>query len=313
MRLVADSLETQSDLFSAYLSSDFPEPIKFDVRAKAIGTLLQNEILKGFTGAAHLDETRALSDTAINEFVDPRDKARQFQYRCHLETIAGDFSAARRYLIWSIRKAQTQESDFSHTAIGRLLAEPTDDPRWQQDFTVSHWLRLGAKTCLKEASEREEFMHAFDRSGLLEFYLGSTRLTDYPIHNIFRSIAVIQAYRGRVDSALTALNRLHELDPIGKKQFVLAMVLLAAQAEVAGLLSRTDTAIARGLLDDMGGPFPSLKDLFNQMREAGVDRLPRIVELVNSWGLKIDSLVTVDAPTATATQILLGIGDEVRY
>ena len=313
MRLVADSLATQSALFSTYLSDEFPDPIKFDVQAKAIGTLVQNEILKGFTDADHLDKTRSLSDTAINEFVEPRDKARQFQYRCHLETIAGDFAAARRYLIWSIRKAQTEESDFSHAAIWRLLAASNDDPRWQRDFTASHWLRLGAKTCLKDDLESEDFIEAIDSSGLLEFYGGSSALVDYPAHNIFRSIAVIHASSRRADSALSALNRLHELDPIGKAQFSLAMVLLAAQAEVAGLLMQSDPAKARSLLHDMSGPPVGLMHLFTRMRAASADKLPRIAELLNSWEAEVDALVIRDVATENAKQILLGIGSDVRY
>src|SRR5260370_6713350 len=47
MLLVASSLETQADLFSKYQPGQFPDPIKFDLRAKALGTLVQNEMLTG--------------------------------------------------------------------------------------------------------------------------------------------------------------------------------------------------------------------------------------------------------------------------
>ena len=265
MRLVAKAMETQSDLFSNYRGGEFPDPIRFDLRAKAIGTLLQCEMFKGFATDDHIRQVRDLSDLAIAEFVDPKDKARQYQYRCHLETIAGDFDLARRYLIWSIRETQTSEADFSHVAIRRLLPEANDNPSWSHDFTVSHWLRLGSKICLQDNVEREEFWRSFRQSGLTRFYLESSRLSDHPIHNILRFIAVIQASHQQFDHAFTALNRLHELDAIGKNQFNFALVMIACQAEVAGLLWSVDVPKAKSLLDDPTGPAVGLRQLFDRL------------------------------------------------
>jgi hypothetical protein len=313
MRLVAQSLETQSDLFSNYQAGAFPDPIKFDLRAKAIGTLVQTEMLKGFTSVERLQATRELSDAAIAEFSDPKDRARQYQYRCHLETIAGNFTAARRYLIWSIRKAETAEPDLSHAAIARLIVEPTDDPPWLQDFTVSHWLRLGARICLQESPERESFIGAYDNSRLFKAYDSNpSTWSDFPIHNILRFLAVIEASQKRFDPALAALERLHNLDPIGKTEFVMATILCACQAEVAALFLSVDPATTRSMLDSEGERLNGLIQLLHKMKEL-VGKFPRINELITSWEQKIVALLGGNLVSEAAKETLLEIGGEIRY
>lgn len=314
MRLVAKSLETQSDLFSSYQDGEFPDPIKFDLRAKAIGTLVQSEMLKGFADPERLQETRRLSDAAIAEFSDSKDQARQFQYRCHLETLAGDFPAARRYLIWSIRKARTEESDFSHAAVARLIAQAgADDPHWQQEFTASHWLRLGARICLNRAPAQEEFLAAYLSSNLNQTYTSNDARTDFPIHNILRFLAVIEASRNNPGRALSALGRLHDLDPIGKNEFIMAMILIAGQAEVAALLWSSEQRLAQQMLTGHDAQREGLRQLFGRMKAAGVGEFPRLAELVTTWTAKTDELLNNNIVPEDAKQVLLGIGSEMRY
>jgi hypothetical protein len=313
MRLVERSLETQSDLFSNYQAGAFPDPIKFDLRAKAIGTLVQAEMFRGFGDAESLQETRRLSDTSIAEFTDPKDQARQFQYRCHLETIAGDFGAARRYLIWSIRKVQTAETDLSHTTIGRLLAQPTDEPRWLQDFTVSHWLRLGTRICLEDPPERENFITAYDASNLFDTYAKAGARSDFPIHNILRFLAVVEASRQNFTLAFVALEQLHDLDPVGKNEFVMALILCACQAEVAALLWSSDLRKALQLLEGNGEKLAGLNQLFGDIRAARVAEFPRIAGLIDAWESRISALVSGNISSETAKRVLLKMGTDVLY
>src|SRR5262249_51217547 len=98
LRLIADSLAQQAHLFHQDLPKAFPLQLRFDLRAKALGTLVQSETLAGLRDAAHLQEVRQYSDAAIQEFLGTGDKLRQYQYRCHLETVAQDFAQARHWL-----------------------------------------------------------------------------------------------------------------------------------------------------------------------------------------------------------------------
>lgn len=313
MRLVAKSLETQSDLFSNYETGEFPDPIKFDLRAKAIGTLVQSEMLKGFSDIDRLRATRQLSDAAIAEFTDPRDQARQYQYRCHLETIASDYEAARRYLMRSIREPLSSEDDFSHAAIGRALADSSYNPGWQQEFSASHWLRLGAGICLNNATERGPFLAAYDRSNFFRIFTQSRTSRDFPIHNILRFLAVVEASRQNSALALTALEQLHALNPIGENEFVMALILVAAQAEVAALLWEGDNHQARRLVESDDKSLESLRHLIERIDAARGDRFPRIAELIRTWNATLDALMVGEVLPARAKQMLRAIGAEVRY
>jgi hypothetical protein len=309
MRLVTDSLDTQADLFSKYQPGEFPDPIKFDLRAKALGTLVQNEMLMG---KGNWNEIRAFSDAAIKEFSDANDKARQYQYRCHLETLAGDYPAARRYLIWSIRKAETQEQDESHAAIGKLLNEETDEPKWQRDFTVSHWLRLGKTICLNPAPEQEKFLRAYDASDAFATYVERRSLPDFPIHNILRFLAVIEASRRQLGPTHKALELLHSLDSIGKNEFVMTMILCACQAEVAALVVDVDRRIARDLLDNENSQVQGLKQLFQRLHAANISVFPRIDALIRSWEQLIEEITDDQAPLSIRGK-LLNIGSQVKF
>lgn len=313
MRLVAKSLETQSDLFSNYHAGEFPDPIKFDLRAKALGTLVQSEMLKGFSDVDRLRETRQLSEAAIAEFTDPRDQARQYQYRCHLETIAGDYDAARRYLTRSIQEPLNRDNDFSHAAIGSLLSKSSANPGWQQEFSASHWLRLGARICLSNDAEQGLFLAAYDRSNFFRSFTQSRTSRDFPIHNILRFLAVVEAARQNIALALTALEHLHALDPIGGNEFVMALILVAGQAEVAALMWEGDNHQARSLVESDDKSLESLRHLIERIDCARGDRFPRIAELVRIWNGTLDALMVGEVLPARAKQMLRSIGAEVRY
>ncbi|HEV7892045.1 MAG TPA: hypothetical protein VGP08_15475 [Pyrinomonadaceae bacterium] len=313
MRLIARSLETQSDLFTNYHDGEFADPIRFDLRAKALGTLVQSETLRGLTEPASLDDARRVSDAAVEEFADPRDKARQYQYRCHLETLAGNFEAARRYLVMSVSAARAGATDFSHAAVGRLLAEAGEGPRWQHDFTASHWLRLGARLCVEGAHERAGFLNAYDASGLFKTHTDSRASSQFPVHNIYRFMAMIEASRGKFDPARAAHGCLASLDPLGKNQFVMTFILAACQAEVAAMLWDCDRRAAVEMLDRDGGESDGLKQLLGRMRDARVGEFPRVAEMVERWGVRLDAILSGGVEPGAAKAALLALGGEVRY
>src|SRR6185369_14536210 len=148
MKFVAESLKSQSNRFHEVLPDEFPEELRFDLRARALGTFLQSEILAGASDPKRLENARQASNDAIAEFTSFGDRARQYQYRCHLETIAGDFETARRFLIQSLEGTDQTPVDFSHNRISQLVLELGVDPQWKAEFTLVHWLRIGAYACL---------------------------------------------------------------------------------------------------------------------------------------------------------------------
>jgi hypothetical protein len=294
MKFVADSLKMQSNRFHELMPQDFPEKLRFDLRARALGTLVQSEIFAGATDSTRLTSARRASEEAIAEFTSFSDRARQYQYRCHLETVARDYATARKYLIWSLERTESEPTKYSHEKIADLVTDLSIDPEWKSEFTLLHWLRIGAYACLDAHAvgdravpvgantegeqidgdeiartvldERDEFLAAIDRCGALKRDACEGRLTEYPAHSILRFVAVINTARGNWDESIRALQCLHALDPIGKEQLVLAMILLAAQAEVASVTSRRDPRLAELLLRGNDPSLPSLSMITQQLK-----------------------------------------------
>lgn len=341
MRFVADSLKMQSNRFHELMPADFPERLRFDLRARALGTFVQSEIFAGATDPARLQLARRASEEAVAEFDSFSDRARQYQYRCHLETVAKDFETARKYLVKSLEGTDTEPTDYSHSKVADLIRDFSIDPEWKAEFALVHWLRIGASACLDahqatdsrlEAepvaggdqvdaqsgqaaieSERDQFLDAIDRSELLDSDACSGKLPDYPAHSILHFVAVINAARGKWDDSLTALQRLHALDPIGKEQFVLAMILIAAQTEVAALFWEYDESKSRALLANDDLPFLGLKEMTKQIEETPQFRLPAIAALTRRWLGMVIHLIENQPQALNAKKALLELSGTNVY
>ncbi len=207
--------------------------INSDLRAAAIGTWLQAEMFVGRVDDRRLVTARELSEQALEEFSDPVDRQRQLQYRCQLETAAGQFAEARQYLSHSLSLAES-----THAAIVANIVLQGKQAPFSEGFALLHWLRLGQACCQSDASaERDAFLAALTESGLLESAWAQGQYSSYPAHGILRRVAVIQAYLDHTRKAKDALHLLaHKLDPIGKRQLVLGLVQAAAIVEVSAFL-----------------------------------------------------------------------------
>lgn len=307
MRFVADSLKMQSNQFHKLMPDDFPEKLRFDLRARALGTLVQSEIFAGVTDLARLQSARDASEEAIAEFTSYSDRARQYQYRCHLETVARDYATARKYLVWSLERTDNEPVEYSHDKIASLVNGLSIDPEWKSEFTLLHWLRIGAYACLDaqaasdraaaigtntegeqinrdEAAgtvleERDKFLEAIDLCGVLKRDAYEGRLAEYPAHSILRFVAVVNAARGNWDESIRALQCLHALDPVGKEQFVLAMILLAAQTEVATLIWSENITRAVALLNDGDSGLLDVRRMIQQIDRNIEPTFSRVREL----------------------------------
>ena len=165
MRVVADYYGQLGELFHAALPAVFPERVRSDLHGRALGTWLQSEVLAGLRDPARLEAARALSDRAIDEFPAEVDKERQYQYRCQLETAAGEYAEARRFLARSLRLP-----DCSHAALAGAVADLGGVSASAQGFPLLHWFRLGAAAALAGAGdERDAFLEAVERAGALNW------------------------------------------------------------------------------------------------------------------------------------------------
>lgn len=294
MRLVAERYEALANAFSNGYPELYPKGIHSDLRAKALGTWLQSEMLSGPLTGEYLAHARRLSDTATSEFEDQDDKQRQYQYRCHLETLAGEFVLAREFL------GRSLSADPSHTAIAAVINELADDPV-EQGFALMHWLRLGSASLLageQAASEAEEFVEALEKSNLAECPWGTGQHTHYPAHNVLWRLATICAARGEDDQALRCLDTLRRLDPLKEKKVVLVPLLLAAQAEVAALLWERQPETAVKLLTSEAREAPGVKRLASLIRSQTGDSFPGLTRLVESFTSGVEEVLGLDGTSA---------------
>lgn len=115
------------------LTGDGEEPIRFVELAKALGTRVQ---IKGFLLRHHPESYLSAcedSDRAIDEFHSENEKRRQYLYRVHLETEAGQFDRA---FDWLLRAAGMEHAD-AKALISSIASAPRLD-----DYLLMACIRL---------------------------------------------------------------------------------------------------------------------------------------------------------------------------
>jgi tetratricopeptide (TPR) repeat protein len=314
IKLITESLKSHSKLLNEHLITNLPNQIHFDLRGKALGTLVQSETLAYLTepNSSRLAQARAYSDEAIAEFSSAYDRVRQYQYRCQLETVAGNFDEARQYLSRSL--SPNELPDLEHTQIANAI-ENLADTRWIQGFALLHWLRLGAAIGLNGSeSDRQGIWYALDNSNLLDSYWCERKNLEYPVHSILRYVALIQAVRGNWDQALLALNKLHEIDPISSEYLVLGTILLAAQTEIAALLWEKDQKLAQDLIDNNNPNMYGAKQLLLQIQEKSANQLRGTSTILESWTQRINELLADnEIPSEQVKDKLLELSRMIGY
>lgn len=310
MKWIADSLKLQTDSFTRLLPQVVTEPIRYDACAKALGTWAQCLTLSGFKNSS-IAEARRISDEAIEEFSSANDKSRQYQYRCHLETIAGDFAAARHFLVKSFNPKGNE--DASNARIKNLLKNAVNK-NMDYRFALQHWLRIGARACHTAAiEERDNFLQALKTSNLLESRWCSGREASWPAHSILRSVAVIHAVQGNIQAALDILGKQQAITPIDENHLVLPMMALAADAEVSALIWKCNESIARKLLNGSVDDVQGVRKIINAMFAAKAEQFPAIKVMLNLWRQEIDKIFNIKINASETNLILLNLASEIRY
>lgn len=277
--------EAVAELFAdAMFGGD--ERVHSDLRAQALGTWLQAEILAGRSDASRISKARELSDLALQEFRDAADIRRQCQYRCQLEVAAGDFPAATEYLGRSLQLPGAGHREIGH-AIERLAA----DAPGKEGFAWLHWLRLGTAMVHENphSSASEEFLQAADASGVFQSPWARGVRTDYPAHGILRRVAILQAALNRPQRALETLTILRkELPSIPQRQVVLRCLQIAAVIEVASVLWSQQPVHGRRVLNPTKSEGVAVSRMIAHLREQTGDRLPHLTRLLEDWSATID-------------------------
>lgn len=305
MELVANYYREVSSLFTVAFPDVFPEQIRSQLRGEALGTWLQAEIYAGATEPTRLNKARELSNACIAEFITSGDKAIQYQYRCHLETLAGDFKQARKYLAKSFAI-----EDNSHSAISQHIKTLEG---FAQGFALLHWLRLATIAYLdSNNTEWSEFVRAFKKAKLqYNSWCQGQQYNSYPVHGILRRVALIEAIEGRFNIA--TLGSLRNLAPIEKEELVLGLIQCAAYVEVASFWWENNVSMARKILDCQEGDRLGLKQLLEVLASKSSDLFPQVDRLTKSWLTIIDDTLNNKFEKAEVKSKLLKLGRQISY
>tara|TARA_R110002111_G_scaffold164386_1_gene230540 strand:- start:7865 stop:10099 length:2235 start_codon:yes stop_codon:yes gene_type:complete len=287
MESVVKYFESLADLFQFALPGIFPKRVRSDLRGQALGTWLQSELYNGLVDKSKINLARKLSENAIDEFTTIADKLRQYQYRCQIEIAAGKLNVAHDYLARSIKLAE--KSDIE---IAKAILEMTNSLPIAQGFTLLHWFRYGRAACLSsDHKKRDEFLSALYSSGVLNIDWCSGKSTTYPSHGILRQLAVIRAYEGKRDKSISSLRQLQKnLGSTSICALVPLTILIAATAEVAGLLWKTDTRHSRLLLGNQKGNIAGLLAMLHTLKLRCENQFPEMWHVFEGWAHTIEDI-----------------------
>lgn len=246
MAAVVGYYESLDGFFADAFKGVFPEKVLSDLRARALGTQLQSEIALLLTSQGDLARCREISDQAISEFQHDRDRSRQWQYRCELEAVIGDWDSARKYLGQSL-----DLTDATHDAIADCLGAMPD--HFGKAFALLHWSRIGAMSvAAQDFSESAAFLSAFRRAKLQHtpWCQGEPCVGDmpvYPTHGILRNIAIANAGSGDAKATADSIGCLRRVVEV-KPRPVFQMIQIAAHFQCAALLAKSRSQAANKLL-----------------------------------------------------------------
>lgn len=301
MKVVSGYYGELSGLFSTLMPEVFPETIRSNPRAEALGTWAQTETYAALREPKRLVTARDISEDAIAEFSSDDDRARQWQYRSHLETIAGDFAEARKYLAKSLGLQV-----YTHDAIGGAIAA-LREPRLQ-GFPLLHWLRLGRAGAML-AGEREEFFAALKVHKTFSSPWLTGGFDDYPVHGILRQAAVIHALQGLVSEVMGSLTHLRR----ASSGLVLSTIVLSATVEVAGLLWAKHRPGALALLDGKDKDKPGALQQLQALSHAAKEGVPELWVVFEPWEGVIRSVLGGNLAGRDPKDVLLGLTRVVPY
>ncbi|MEI6206739.1 MAG: hypothetical protein WCP20_08155 [Desulfuromonadales bacterium] len=270
---VGDYYVELSSLMSVALPGIFPERVKSQNHGRALGTKLQSEMFAGLSNPIRLDNARKLNELALDEFTSEDDRLRQYQYRCQIDTYAGNFADARTWLAKSLGVAPADTP--THTVLSEKI-KILDGIA--QGFALLHWTRIAMEAGRRGYKEElQQFCNVFK---LNESPWINQNGQEYPSHGIRRHLAVAFAHAGRINDSQELVNSLRQFNTTKKE--ALELIRLAGCAEAAALWGWNNVQIirrlfqepSRPLLTDLNNfelatvPFPALKAIASRLHAA---------------------------------------------
>ncbi|MCK5945522.1 MAG: hypothetical protein KAI24_26265 [Planctomycetes bacterium] len=286
---VADFHEQLGSLFQDALPEHFSAGVRSKRRGEALGTALQAEAYRCLAESDSFDSARELSDLALEEFDQSDDRTRQMQYRCQLETMAGEFDTARQWLCRSMGIPE----DSDHGAIATHITSITS--LFGRGFLILHWMRLGAFLARRGRSDAlDEFTAALEQGQLDKdqwFQEGSA----HPRQTILRYRTEIALACSDEVTANTCLNRLREAClPIQADGAVLGFQLFACQVLVAHALPvKLAATQVRSLIENAQPDAPGLRQLLKTSRSALCEH-PQWERFINTAGEAVEDSRSCD-------------------
>jgi|GEM_PF-5442173 len=222
-------------------------------------------------GSASFDDARASLDEALVEFDGvPGEVSKQKQFRAWLETLARNFTTARRALADSI--GQGHDEDLN--ALGAWIL---DRPLEQLRFQAWHWLRLAAE--MGHSGDLETAARARD---VVVRQLGggadpfASLQGQWPWHGLQRQwVRLLLAVPGSEAQARQAVDLM--ADAGFGDRLPLGMVLVAAETEVLVRLRERTPGHVADLPGRLGGELAALQ---GRARACGNDA---IADEVSAW------------------------------
>jgi hypothetical protein len=258
MNLVITYYRGLGDLFNFAYPSVFPNIIKSRVCGEAIGTMIQTQIFQLPNGMSSIDEARKNCELAAEQFSDESDKSRIFQYRSEIESIAGDWEAARRFLAIGINSHSRD-----HNSLANRISELALN---SQAFPLLHWTRIGGMAALADMkAEVTSFLAAWNTTDFDEL-IGNKKLPTYPAHGILRRMTAVFAYNNefeKMTKAMRSLTKLVKANP----QPLFMLIEAACILQAAGIVGRLDTSKMRQIIYDGKKKAPVGDLLYKVVRE----------------------------------------------
>ena len=242
-----------SSLMSDALPGLFPERVRSKHRGMALGTKLQSEMFAGLADPVRFDIARRLNEMAVDEFSSENDKRRQFQYRCQIETLAGNIADAK---IWLAKSLNIKTN--THGALAETIKSLDG---FEQGFALLHWSRIGMEAGRQGfEDDLHQYMEAFSCFKLDLLPWVKQKVQEYPAHGIRRHLAIAFAHAGMVKSSQETINSLRQLDSI--KRETLELIKLVGCAEVAALWGNDNSNVIKKLFQESSAKHkPLLADL----------------------------------------------------
>lgn len=277
MDLVSNYYRTLGSLFRDAYEGVFPESVRSKVCGEALGTKVQSQIFLLLGGNISANEVRNTSEQAIEQFADDHDRQRQYQYRSEIESIEGQWQAAREYLAKGIG---FDKSD--HDSLGQYIAGLSDRDRF---FPLLHWTRIGGMAAAAgDKSEIESFFAAWRKTNLDAFI--QRDLSTYPAHGILRRIASVYAATRDFAKTTETLRSLRAVVQFNSTP-LFQLIEVAGILQAAGIAGRHDVRQMENILSGSKND-PSISDLIHRLPENTSDSQARLAEIANQFLSLVD-------------------------